>query len=214
MQMRLDIGVGSTVAIRPVNQQAEGGSIPTPTLHRFIKEVGHSTARGWVEQWHYSGRLPTGKNICYGLFMNNELYAVIVYGIGVNPYQAQSLGVNSVLEIKRMCRSEPPQDYPLSRFIAITAKMVKSQMQYDCLVAFADPAQGHEGTVYKAAGFVLHGVTGKEMHVVGADGVLRHRRYAYRYARRNNITIQQARDRLGLSRIATEPKYRWIRKAT
>ena len=132
----------------------------------------------------------------------------------MNPYQAQSLGVGSVLEIKRMCRCEPPQDYPLSRFIAITAKMVKRQMDYECLIAFADPAQGHEGTVYKAAGFVLDGVTNKEMHVVGVDGVPRHRRYAYRYARRNNITIQQARDRLGLSRIVTEPKYRWIRRAS
>jgi hypothetical protein len=156
--------------------------------------------------------MPTGKNICYGLYADANLYAVIVYGIGVNPYQAAFLGVKTVLEIKRMCRREPPlYEYPLSRFISISSKMVAKEYPYDCLVAFADPEYGHEGIVYKASGFTLHGKTNAEWHLENEDGERRHRRFAFRYARRAGKTIAESRAELGLRRVKTAPKYRWIR---
>ena len=136
-----------------------------------------------------------------------------MYGIGVNPYQARFLGVERVLEIKRMCRSEPPLPYPLSRFIALTARMVAKEYPYDCLVAFADPEQGHEGTVYRASGFTLNGMTAPEWHLVGADGVQRHRRFAFRHARRNGCSLAESRTALGMTRVQTKPKYRWVRMA-
>lgn len=190
-----------------------GGSIPTSSLQRFIiNKIEHKTAKEWIEKWHYSHRIPTGKNISYGLYDNGDLYAVIIYGIGVNAYQAKFLGVDSVLEIKRMCRSEPPiKEYPLSRFIAITLRMVRKEHPCQCIVAFADPEQGHEGTVYKASGFVMHGKTNAEWHLVDGDGNKRHRRFAFRHSRRNGISIKESRDALGLERIQTKPKYRWVK---
>jgi hypothetical protein len=156
--------------------------------------------------------LPTGKNISYGLFMGDLLYAAIVYGIGVNPNQAKFLGVKTVLEIKRMCRSEPPhKEYPLSRFIAITSRMVSKICPFECLVAFADPEYGHEGTVYKASGFTLHGKTNSEWHVVDSSGIKRHRRLAYRHAKRNGCSISESRTTLGLTKQKTAPKYRWVK---
>lgn len=203
--------VGSINVERPANQSGGGGSTPTPTLHFRIDPVDHKTAKAFVEQWHYSKCLPTGKNICYGLFASGVLYAVIVYGIGVNPYQARFLGVRSVLEIKRMCRSEPPLNYPLSRFIAITLRFIRREYNPECIVAFADPEHGHEGTVYKASGFTRHGTTNAEWHVIDKDGNKRHRRYPFRYARRNGCTIADARERLGLKRVQTLPKIRWVK---
>ena len=193
-------------------QMTDGGSIPTHPLQFIIRPINHKTAKLWVEKWHYSKRIPTGKNICYGLFANGNLYAVIVYGIGVNPYQAKFLGVKNVIEIKRMCRSEPPIDgFPLSKFISITSKMVAKECKFDCIVAFADPEQGHEGTVYKASNFTFHGKTNPEWHLVDVDGNVRHRRFAYRHARRNNISVSDSRKELKLTRIKTLEKYRWVR---
>lgn len=205
----------SVNAARSADQPGSGGSAPTLAHQFVIKPIDHKTARPFVEQWHYSKCLPTGKNICYGLFEGEtDLHAVIVYGIGVNPYQARFLGVERVLEIKRMCRSEPPRGYQLSRFIAITLRFIRREHDPQCIVAFADPEQGHEGTVYKASGFERHGMTNAEWHVIDKNGVKRHRRYAYRYAKRNGCTIAQARDMLGLTRIQTLPKIRWIKRLT
>lgn len=201
----------STVEL-PLFQGEDGGSIPTSALQFIVRKIDHRTAKYFVETWHYSRRIPTGKNISYAAFIGNTLYAVIVFGIGVNPYQAKFLGVNRVLEIKRMCRIEPPnKNHPLSRFIAIASRLVKKEFPFDCLYAFADPEQGHEGTVYRASGFKLHGMTNPEWHLVGKDGIQRHRRFAFRHARRNGITIAQSRNVLELTRVQTKPKYRWVR---
>jgi len=177
-----------------------------------IRKIDHKTAKLWVETWHYSRRIPTGKNISFGVFADENLYAVIVYGIGVNPYQAKFLKVKQVLEIKRMCRSEPPiHEYPLSKFISATIKLVRKEFSCDCIVAFADPEQGHEGTVYKASNFKLHGVTNPEWHLVDANGEKRHRRYAFRHSRRHGVSVAESRELLGVQRVKTQPKYRWVR---
>lgn len=195
----------------PLFQREDGGSIPTSALQFKIRPIKNDTAEKWVVKWHYSHRIPGGKNICFGLYADNSLYAVIVYGIGVNPYQAKFLGVECVLEIKRMCRAEPALPYPLSRFIALTAKMAAKEYPHDCLIAFADPEQGHEGTVYKASGFKMHGMTNAEWHLEDETGEKRHRRLDYHHARKNGQTVAESRDQMNLKRVRTAPKYRWIR---
>lgn len=181
-----------------------------PEMSFRVSQIQNHQAKDFVERWHYSRRIPTGKNICYGLWAGDLLYAVIVYGIGVNPYQARFLNVKSVIEIKRMCRSEPKQPYELSKFIRTTMKMARQQMEFQAVVAFADPEQGHEGTVYKATGFSHEGYTNPEWHLIGDDGEKRHRRYAFRLARRRGITISEARESLGMKRVQTLPKHRWV----
>lgn len=206
----VDICDGSLVAEQgELNLLPGGGSTPTPSLQ--IRPIVHGVAKDFVEAWHYSGRMPTGKNISYGLYDGASLYAVIVYGIGVNPYQAAYLGVERVVEIKRMCRVEPRGSFPLSRLISITRRWAKKELPYEAIVAFADPEQGHEGTVYKASGFAYCGTTNPEWHLVDSCGNKRHRRYAYRFARRNKIHVAEAREQLGLERVKTAPKHRWVR---
>ena len=211
------ISGGDVTVTYPLFQEENGGSTPTSPLQFYVSKIVHETAKNFVERWHYSGRIPTGKNYCFGLFtskdLSGKLYAVIVYGIGVNPYQASFLGVENIIEIKRMCRTEPPLKFPLSRFIRLTSKMVSKEFDFDCIVAFADPDQGHEGTVYKASGFILHGTTNQEIHLLDENGNKRHRRVAYRHAKRNNQTIQQSRIDLRMERVKTAAKYRWIRFA-
>lgn len=179
-----------------------------------IRKVDHKTAKSWVEKWHYSKRIPTGKNYLFGLYHEADLYAVAVYGTGVNPYQAKFLEVHNVVELKRLARSDPKLDYPMTKFISKTVKMLKTEIRFQCLVSFSDPEQGHEGTLYKAAGFKFAGLTNAEWHLIDSDGNKRHRKYAHRYARRNDVTIAEARDELGVKRIKTEPKRRWVRYFT
>ena len=193
-------------------QIENGGSIPTSPLQFFVCPIGHLRCSEFVETWHYSRRMPTGKNINFGAFIDEILYAVIVLGIGVNPYQAKFLGVENTMEIKRLCRIEPKSDkYPLSKLISVAIKMARKAYKFDAVVAFADPEQSHHGGIYKASGFEFKGTTNAEWHTVDRGGNKRHRRYAFRYARRVNITVEEARNALGLKRIKTEPKNRWVR---
>lgn len=185
-------------------------------LHR----IDLKTARPFIEQWHYSKRVPTGRNIFFGWFYEDSalLYAVSNYGIGVNPYQYQflerELGIkytqDTLLELKRLCRIEPRvETAPLTQFLAQCHRSLVL-LGVRAIISFSDPEQGHTGGIYKAANFQHLGVTNPEWHLVDAQGVKRHRRFAFRYARRKGISIANARRELGLSRVQTKPKDRWF----
>lgn len=188
-----------------------------------IERIGHKEAKEFIERWHYSKKCPTGKNMFLGWFSGGDifyrkLYAVADYGIGVNPYQAQSLskltGLNvrkdTLLELKRLCRIEPKnQKLQLTQFIAGCHRMLKID-GYEHIVSFSDPEHKHNGGVYKAGNFKHLGTTNAETHAVEKDGTVRHRRYYFRYARRKDITVAEARKELGLKLIKTLPKDRWF----
>jgi len=185
-----------------------------------VEEIDHSIARPFIEQWHYSGYVPKGSHHFFAWFVYDELYAVADYGNGVNPYQVRYLKASfhnqvtddNLLELKRLCRSEPKRlDFPLTAFLKRCHRLLKNK-GICFVVAFSDPEYGHSGGIYRAANFEHFGKTQYEKHTIDKDGVVHHRRYAYRYARRNGISIQEARDILGLQVHETVPKDRWVRQ--
>ena len=183
-----------------------------------MRIISLKEAKPFIEQWHYSKRCPTGKNIFFGAYLGDTLYAVADYGIGVNPVQAAylarvtglSVRKSNLMELKRLCRIEPPMSLPLTRFLRICHLLLRRQ-GVKFVVSFSDPAYGHNGRIYKAANFKHLGKSNAEWHVVEKNGVLRHRVYAYRYARRKGIPLVQARHELGLERVKTVQKDRWFR---
>ena len=200
-----------------LHQAESGGSSPTSPLQ--VQEITLKEAKPFILKWHYSHVVPTGKNIFFGWFQDGTLYAVADYGVGVNPYQAAFLNrtvgtvvvmPETLVELKRLCRSEPKREsMPLTKFLKICHGLLRKR-GYAGVVSFSDPEQGHSGGIYKAANFAHLGTTNPEWHVVGADGVKRHRRYPYRYAKRNGVDMKTARDELGLTRVQTKPKDRWF----
>ena len=185
-----------------------------------VELISLEESRPFIEKWHYSGVVPTGQNIFFGWYDNTgKLYAVADYGIGVNPYQAPFLSRitgfivenKNLLELKRLCRVEPKQNKPLTRFLSLCHKKLK-KMGYKYVVSFSDPEEKHNGGIYKAANFLHLGQTNPEMHLIDKDGNKRHRRYAYRHARRNGIHVSKSREILGVSPVKTMPKDRWFLK--
>lgn len=188
-------------------------------MKKEVREISLPTARPFIERWHYSNKVPTGKNIFFGWFVDDELYAVADYGIGVNSFQASFLARSTkenvinenLLELKRLCRLEPPKKLYLTQFLSKCHKLLKRR-GYKFIVSFSDPEYGHNGGIYRAANFKHLGKTNAEWHVVDTEGVKHHRRYPYRYAQRNNCSIEEARKQLGLKRVKTLPKDRWFLK--
>lgn len=185
---------------------------------REVRLIGLADAKPIIETYHYSHKVPTGKNIFFGWFVDDELYAVADYGIGVNVYQSSFLSRRTglpvsninLVELKRLARIEPKRDeLPLTSFLAGCHKLL-AQFGYEFVVSFSDPAHGHTGGIYKAANFVYLGQTFREWHVQDAEGIIRHRRYPYRFARRNGCTIGEAREQLGLTRVLMPAKDRWF----
>ncbi len=180
--------------------------------------IEYTPARIMVEKFHYSKKMPRGRNICYGWKHSHDLYAAAVYGNGVNPYQAKYLskitGIEitnaTYVELKRLVRVEPRlEDVYLSQLMNLCHRDL-ARLGYRCVIAFSDPDEGHEGTIYKAANFTHMGKTQAEWHCIDRDGNKVHRRVAYRVAKAKNIPIEWARENLGLTRVKTTPRDRWI----
>ena len=210
--------IGSALAARKI-----GGS-------DGIEIVDTETARSFVELWHYSGILPTGRNVCFGWFIESELYAVAVYGDGINQiqhrYLAKVTGLpvkrSNLFELRRLCRSEPPREGShLSQFIAGCHRILKRDHGIRFIVSFSDPAHNGfkkrrrdvayaSGGIYAAANFKHLGKTDGERHVVDSKGRLQHRRRPYHLARRGAVSIAEARALLRLKPQRTRRKDRWF----
>jgi hypothetical protein len=208
---------GSSAAEHPAFRSEDDGSKPIPSIKFKVRRISQKEAKPFIEQWHYSKRCPTGKNIFFGAYLGDTLYAVADYGNGVNPFQAAYLArvtglpvkKGNLMELKRLCRIEPPMDLALTKFLRICHILLRKQ-GVEFVVSYSDPAHNHTGGIYKAANFKHLGKSAAEWHVVDKNGVLRHRLYAYRYARRNGIPLVQARHELGLERVKTVQKDRWF----
>jgi hypothetical protein len=183
-----------------------------------VQGVPVAKVRPFVKRWHYSGCVPTGRCECFEWLVDSECYAVAVYGPGVNTNMAAFLTKltgcdvrrSALIELTRLCRSEPSKgDYPLTQFLGKCHRLL-SEQGFEWVVSFSDPVHSHRGGIYRAANFSHVGRTVGEYHVVDAVGVVRHRRYAYRYARRNEMTVAEARTELGLTIKRQPPKDRWL----
>lgn len=184
-----------------------------------IKEITHKEAKLFIEKWHYSNKIPTGRNVFFGCFIDDILYAVANYGDGVNTFQAnflkkvtgkQDVTNKNMYELKRLCRIEPKNNaIPLTKFISKCHKLLKKKgIKY--IVSFSDPQYGHNGGIYRAANFQNLGKTNRETHFMDQTGKIRHRRYPYKYAKRNNISTSEAIKLLKLTPYKTKAKDRWF----
>jgi hypothetical protein len=201
----------------------------------YVCEIPLGVAKPFIEEWHYSGKVPTGKNVFFGWYTDGTLYAVADYGIGVNSNQAAYLSritqkpvkQSNLFELKRLCRVDPQNPaYPLTKFLSRCHKHLKREHGIRFIVSFSDPEHNQfllqkndvpyaSGGIYKAANFQYLGKTNPEWHVADQFGARRHRKYPYRYMERQRakgapITLDAARKALGLTRIRTAEKDRWF----
>jgi hypothetical protein len=184
-----------------------------------VVAIDMDVARTFVALWHYAGDVPTGKNTAFGWFIESELYAVAVYGVGVFHNQHQFLARESglpvergnVLELRRLCRIEPPRkDRQLSQFIAACHRILKKDHGVRFVVSFSDPARGHNGGIYRASNFKHFGQTRPETHTIAANGEMVARTLVHFRATRARQSLAEMREALGVRQQVTRPKDRWM----
>jgi hypothetical protein len=177
-----------------------------------------------IETYHYSKNVPAGKNIYFGCFLGALLYAVAIYGIGVNNNGPQFLArtlnlpvtVQNSLELKRLARIEPKVDAaPLTKFLAICHRLLKKQ-GYKYVVSYSDPDFNPAGGIYAASNFKHIGMTSAEMDILNSQGLkinrrtLLHWRNAQCKLTGTMMTIDQACAVRGFKKVKTQPKKRWF----
>jgi hypothetical protein len=160
-------------------QKANAGSIPSTALHSLkICPVPLITAKKLIEVKHYLRSLPGGTHLSFGVFFNNQILGAVTLGAG--PAYAHLLveGANrdDCLTLTRLWLSDELPANSESRTIGIVIRSLRKNTRLKFLLSYADPAQGHLGTIYQATGWLYTGLSQSMPLFDLGDGKARHSR--------------------------------------
>ena len=131
----------------------------------YIKEITKKQAIKLIKENHYSKKTVVigHQKIDLGVFVNDKLLGVLMYGFSMNP---QSMGsivegtkIDEYLELNRMWLSDEIEiKYPESRAISYSIKYIKRKFpKIKWIQSFADERCGGFGIVYQACSFDFYG---------------------------------------------------------
>lgn len=124
-----------------------------------VKTISHGEAKAFLNEYHYLPNLPPIQYY-YGLFEKDRLVGVCTYGKPFSPGIRKMLGSeyeSNILELNRLALKNNKKN-EASYLIANSMKMLPKE---SIVISFADPSQGHKGTIYKATNFKYYGLTKK-----------------------------------------------------
>ena len=185
-----------------------------------IRRITQAQARTIVDVFHYSKNVPAGKNVHFGWFLDEELYAVASYGIGANnnlpKYLAKVTGLpvenKNMFELKRLARRGAKEEHrvSLSKLLAVSHRSLRGDgIKY--IVSYSDPDYNPAGGIYTASGFTLLGMTKPETDIITDTGLKIGRRTLLHWRKAHgNPTIAEACKILNYAVVKTPPKKRWF----
>lgn len=134
--------------------------------------------------WHYSKTMPTGKLVKIGVWEDGRFIGAVLFGRGASPNLGKAYGLNQgeCCELVRVALDK--HHAPVTQIVASSIRLLCGQSAgLRLIVSFADPMQGHVGSVYQAGNWIYAGQTG-EKHQYYLDGRWRHTRSVWYDPRR------------------------------
>lgn len=121
-----------------------------------VRPVPCRVARAFVEKWHYLHYAPVAPRVCLGIWYADQLVGVLIFCKPAARLEDQ----HHTLELARMVLLGLCPRNSESRALGLAGRWIRRNMpEIKRLISYADPAQGHRGTVYLAAGWRLLGRT-------------------------------------------------------
>ncbi len=155
------------------------GSTPRAALQSiWLRPIPFIAAKKILVKHHYLHSLPGGTKLAFGTFLEGKLLGAITFGVG--PYNAFALveGAcpDNCLTLTRLWLSEKLPSNSESRVISVCLKYLRKYTSLKFITTYADPAQGHVGTIYQATGWIYTGLSEATPKFDIGDGVARHSR--------------------------------------
>lgn len=146
-----------------------------------LEPVPASVVEPLVAREHYLHSMPAVTAGCFGVYLEGELVGALVLSSG--PRSAHRLLAagrpGDVLTLARLWLADFLPKNSESRVIAVVLRTLRRQGRAKLVLSYADPAAGHTGTIYRAAGFRSLGQTEAASYIVLPDGRAHHPRSVY-----------------------------------
>lgn len=169
-----------------------------------IKPIKYErSVREFVATHHYTQSTPSAVLFAFGLFDQDVLVGVCTFGT-FSRHQAATR-YHNFLELSRFVLSPVCQKNSASFFMARCLKRIQYLTQYVGVISYADPTEGHTGTIYRAANFEEMGATRKSYHYT-YRGVRMHKKQVWRRSRREGISERQYAETYRLVKVEEKEK--------
>ena len=202
----------SVTASTPRFHRGGPGSTPRAALQALrVAPIGHTTAKAILVRHHYMHSLPGGTKLTFGVFLGSRLLGALTFGVG--PMNAHRLVEGATgddcLTLTRLWLSDELPRNSESRVLGIVLRALQRHTSAKFLLTYADPAQGHAGTIYQATNWLYIGLSqAMPLYDLG-DGRLQQSRslahafgtHSVRYFKRHGVEIAV---------IPQAPKHRYV----
>lgn len=147
-----------------------------------IREVNFALARRLVETYHYTHRWPPSATFAIGGFYRARLLGIVVYGTGASPYLVTAafdgLDRKEGWELVRLFAFDWAPKNVESYLIGRSFRYLEAKRpDIRVVLSFADPGQGHLGTIYQATNWLYTGTTAGQYYLRTEDGLVHSRTY-------------------------------------
>lgn len=146
----------------------------------IVKPIKSADAIAFVKAHHYSGKVAQNSQLHLGVFLDGRLHGVMQFGPSLDKRKIQGLVSGTqwheFLELNRMAFDDVLPRNSESRALAVAFRMIrKNAPQVKWVISFADATQCGDGTIYRAAGFVLTGIKENRQLFRLVDGSVSHK---------------------------------------
>lgn len=120
----------------------------------------HDAAAYACKHWHYSKTVPVSKSVYVGVWEHDQFIGAVIFGWGANNRIAAPFGLTQtqVCELVRVALRR--HNAPVSRIVALAMRFLHKQSPgVQLVVSYADPTEGHVGSIYQAGNWVYLGAT-------------------------------------------------------
>jgi hypothetical protein len=121
----------------------------------------YEAAKYSVMHWHYSKCMPIGKLVKIGVWEDQTFIGCIIFGYGNNQFQGvkYNLVQTQICELLRVALTDHKTE--VTKIVKIAIKLLKqSNKGIRLIVSYADPEQGHNGSIYQAGNWCFIGTGG------------------------------------------------------
>jgi len=129
----------------------------------ILRPITSKRGNEFIKRVHYSGKVAQNSQIHLGVFLHGKLEGVMQFGPSLDKRKLIGLVDGTLwhqfIELNRLAFTDVLPRNSESRALSIAFKLLRKHApQIKWVVSFADATQCGDGTIYRAAGFVLTGI--------------------------------------------------------
>lgn len=145
-----------------------------------LKPIPAKVANPFIKKNHYSGKIVNNSSLHFGCFYKGVLGGVLSYGPPLDKRKCigfvKNTRWNDFLELNRMAMLDALPKNSESRCISVSIRLIKKNAPHvRWILSYSDGTQCGDGTIYRAAGFLLTDIKENANLAEMPDGTVIHK---------------------------------------